>query len=121
MDSLSHSSFPLTALGRLDDEKASPRIKARKINLGEGVDVHLSLIVALGTILVTVRFSSVHPNFEGEPGGGQESPTSLLFPPTSREDLRLDGYLVQRHYTFINIHTFSRIQTQAQRHGSQRH
>ncbi|GFU06585.1 uncharacterized protein TNCV_1002251 [Trichonephila clavipes] len=38
-----------------------------------------------------VAFSS---NFEGEhPGGGQGALTSLPFPPTSREDLQLDGYL----------------------------
>ncbi|GFS87378.1 uncharacterized protein TNCV_422491 [Trichonephila clavipes] len=36
----------------------------------------------------------LHPNLEGEnPGGGQGPPTSLPFPPTTREDLRLDGYL----------------------------
>ncbi|GFV18077.1 uncharacterized protein TNCV_168811 [Trichonephila clavipes] len=43
---------------------------------------------------VTVRFGSVLPNLEGErSGGGQRPPTSLPFPPTTREDLRLDGYL----------------------------
>ncbi|GFV75437.1 hypothetical protein TNCV_1482831 [Trichonephila clavipes] len=35
-----------------------------------------------------------HPNFtEEHPGGDQGSLTSLLLPPTSREDLWLDGYL----------------------------
>ncbi|GFW53130.1 hypothetical protein TNCV_3293771 [Trichonephila clavipes] len=42
--------------------------------------------------------------------------TSLSLPPTSREDLRLNGYLEypipQTHYTFISIHAFSGIRTQ---------
>ncbi|GFU52965.1 hypothetical protein TNCV_1142571 [Trichonephila clavipes] len=43
---------------------------------------------------VTARFVLFHPNLEGEnPGGGQGPPTSLPLPPTTREDLRLDGYL----------------------------
>ncbi|GFU95338.1 hypothetical protein TNCV_4309371 [Trichonephila clavipes] len=38
--------------------------------------------------------SLYHPNLEGEnPGGGQGPPISLPLPPTTREDLRLDGYL----------------------------
>ncbi|GFW19945.1 hypothetical protein TNCV_866511 [Trichonephila clavipes] len=35
----------------------------------------------------------LHPNFEGEYPGGQGPPTSLPLPPTSRENLRLDGCL----------------------------
>ncbi|GFX36654.1 uncharacterized protein TNCV_580331 [Trichonephila clavipes] len=31
------------------------------------------------------------------PGGGQGNPTYLPLPPTSREDLRLDGYLKYPH------------------------
>ncbi|GFW33291.1 hypothetical protein TNCV_2859681 [Trichonephila clavipes] len=31
------------------------------------------------------------------PRGSQEPPTSLPLPPTSREDLRLDGYLEHSH------------------------
>ncbi|GFW89454.1 uncharacterized protein TNCV_3967441 [Trichonephila clavipes] len=39
-----------------------------------------------------------HLNFDGErPEGGQGPPTFLLFPLTSREDLRLDGYLKYPH------------------------
>ncbi|GFW35840.1 hypothetical protein TNCV_1926711 [Trichonephila clavipes] len=55
---------------------------------------------------VTVRFfARFHPNLEGEkPGGGQGLPTSLPLPPTTREGLRLDGYLdyphAAKHYTF---------------------
>ncbi|GFS79774.1 hypothetical protein TNCV_749741 [Trichonephila clavipes] len=30
---------------------------------------------------------------ENNPGGGQTPPTALTFPPTSRENLWLDGYL----------------------------
>ncbi|GFV08080.1 DUF4817 domain-containing protein [Trichonephila clavipes] len=38
--------------------------------------------------------SIFHLNLEGEhPGGGQRPPTSLPLPPTSQEDLQLDGYL----------------------------
>ncbi|GFX59274.1 hypothetical protein TNCV_4216901 [Trichonephila clavipes] len=66
------------------------------------------------------------PNFEGEhPGGSQGTPTSLQLSPTSRENLKLDGYLEylmpQSHYTFTHIHVFSGIQTQALRHRSPRH
>ncbi|GFY00307.1 hypothetical protein TNCV_4711091 [Trichonephila clavipes] len=43
---------------------------------------------------MTVRFCSVSPQFRGRtPRGGQGPPNSLPVPPTSREDLRLDGYL----------------------------
>ncbi|GFV05175.1 hypothetical protein TNCV_223881 [Trichonephila clavipes] len=56
------------------------------------------LTVALSTLQVTVRFSSVPPNFEGEhPGGGQGLPTSHPLPPTSRDDQRLDGCLEYPH------------------------
>ncbi|GFU47613.1 uncharacterized protein TNCV_2443351 [Trichonephila clavipes] len=42
---------------------------------------------------VTIRFVSVPPQFRRTPWGGPRPPTSLPLPPTSREDLRLDGYL----------------------------
>ncbi|GFU78247.1 uncharacterized protein TNCV_5008281 [Trichonephila clavipes] len=52
--------------------------------------------VALSTIQVTVRFGSIQPQFRKNTlGGGQRPPTSL--PPTSREDLWLDGYLEYPH------------------------
>ncbi|GFX99491.1 transposable element Tcb1 transposase [Trichonephila clavipes] len=39
-------------------------------------------------------FARYHPNFEKEsPGGGQRPITYLFLPPTTREDMRLDGYL----------------------------
>ncbi|GFU78226.1 hypothetical protein TNCV_5008071 [Trichonephila clavipes] len=42
----------------------------------------------------TVRFCSVPPQFRRrKPWGGQGHPTSFSLPPTSRENLRLDGYL----------------------------
>ncbi|GFW58885.1 uncharacterized protein TNCV_4047231 [Trichonephila clavipes] len=42
----------------------------------------------------STRFAWLHPNLETEnPGGGQGPPTSFPLPPTTREDLRLDGYL----------------------------
>ncbi|GFV96949.1 uncharacterized protein TNCV_4351621 [Trichonephila clavipes] len=41
-----------------------------------------------------IGWTIFYPNFEGEhPGGAQRPPTSLPLPPTSREDLRLEGYL----------------------------
>ncbi|GFW07730.1 hypothetical protein TNCV_3918631 [Trichonephila clavipes] len=53
------------------------------------------------------------PISERTSGGGQRPPNSLPLPPTSRENLQLDGYseypMPQRHYTFTNIHAFSRI------------
>ncbi|GFU56085.1 putative transposable element [Trichonephila clavipes] len=43
-------------------------------------------------------FARIHPIFQGKhPGGGQRIPTSIPLPPTSREDLRLDGYLENPH------------------------
>ncbi|GFS92719.1 hypothetical protein TNCV_1161431 [Trichonephila clavipes] len=73
---------------------------------------------------VTVRFCSVPPQFRGRKlWGGQGHPTSPPLPPTTREDLRLDGYLEyplpQRHYTFTNTHVFSGIRTQSLLHRSQ--
>ncbi|GFV44880.1 hypothetical protein TNCV_4966341 [Trichonephila clavipes] len=54
---------------------------------------------------VTIRFCSVPTQFRGRnPWGDQGPPTSLPFPPATREDLRFNGYLEypmpQRHYTF---------------------
>ncbi|GFW37521.1 hypothetical protein TNCV_861281 [Trichonephila clavipes] len=49
---------------------------------------------------VTVGCGRFYPNFEGEQSrSGQGSPTSLPLPPTSQEDLRLDGYLEYPHAT----------------------
>ncbi|GFW63766.1 hypothetical protein TNCV_3743741 [Trichonephila clavipes] len=43
---------------------------------------------------VTVRFCTVSPQFRGrKPCGWPGPPTSLPFPPTTREDLWLYGYL----------------------------
>ncbi|GFW29879.1 hypothetical protein TNCV_3937461 [Trichonephila clavipes] len=63
------------------------QIKVNEIHRGEGLDFYA---LSLSTMQVAERFSSFHPNFEGEhPGGGQGPPTPLLLPTTSREDLRL--------------------------------
>ncbi|GFX68464.1 hypothetical protein TNCV_2004781 [Trichonephila clavipes] len=70
--------------------------------------------IALSTIQGTVHILALfHPNFVGEhPKGGQGLLTSLS-PPTSQEDLWLDGYLEypmpQRHHTFTNIYASSGI------------
>ncbi|GFY27280.1 hypothetical protein TNCV_2069001 [Trichonephila clavipes] len=46
----------------------------------------------------STTFAWFHPNLEREnPGGDQGPPTSLPLPPTSREDLRFDGYLEYPH------------------------
>ncbi|GFW28798.1 hypothetical protein TNCV_201211 [Trichonephila clavipes] len=51
---------------------------AHGIHHGKGLDVRLSLAVALSTMQVKGWFSSVHSNFKGEhPRGGQGPPTSL--------------------------------------------
>ncbi|GFX58224.1 hypothetical protein TNCV_4049821 [Trichonephila clavipes] len=74
----------------------------------------------------TVWTPIFHPNFEGEhPEGGQMPPTSLLLPPMSREDLRLDGYLLYPHaakalYIYEHPSLFIGIRTHALRHSSQR-
>ncbi|GFT57174.1 hypothetical protein TNCV_1691881 [Trichonephila clavipes] len=77
------------------------------------------------TIGDSTSFARFHLDLEEDPGGEQRSTTSLPLPPTTPEDLRLDGYLEyplpQRRYTFPNIHVFSGIRTQALRHRSQRH
>ncbi|GFW90868.1 uncharacterized protein TNCV_2418611 [Trichonephila clavipes] len=61
--------------------------------------LRLSLALALSTLQMIVRLCSVPPpNLEGEnPGGGQGPPMSLPLQPTTREDLRLDGYLEYPH------------------------
>ncbi|GFV46504.1 hypothetical protein TNCV_3233911 [Trichonephila clavipes] len=41
----------------------------------------------------TIFLDSTPKLEEESPGGGQGTPTSLLLPPTTREDLWLDGYL----------------------------
>ncbi|GFT82355.1 hypothetical protein TNCV_4651461 [Trichonephila clavipes] len=54
----------------------------------------MSLSVVLSTIQVTERFSSVSPQLRGRTScRWLLPPTSLLLPPTSREDMWLDGYL----------------------------
>ncbi|GFY16801.1 uncharacterized protein TNCV_4338021 [Trichonephila clavipes] len=55
----------------------------------------MSLTVALGTIQMAKRFSSVSRQFCWRTHQGP--PTSFPRPPTSREDLRLDGYLKYLH------------------------
>ncbi|GFV73410.1 uncharacterized protein TNCV_3389261 [Trichonephila clavipes] len=47
---------------------------------------------------VTVRFCSIPAQLRGRKSHfGQGPPTSLPFPPSSGEDLRLDGYLEYPH------------------------
>ncbi|GFW49533.1 hypothetical protein TNCV_2843141 [Trichonephila clavipes] len=55
------------------------------------LDIHMSLSVVLNTTQETNCVVSVPP--AEHPGDGQGLPTSLLFLPTSREDLRLERYL----------------------------
>ncbi|GFT51898.1 uncharacterized protein TNCV_1226201 [Trichonephila clavipes] len=76
-------------------------MEAHEIHRGKGLDVCLTLAVALNIMQVTgYVLDQFHPNFEGEYlGGGQRPPTSLLLPPTSRGDLRLHGYLKYPHTT----------------------
>ncbi|GFV47695.1 hypothetical protein TNCV_1708911 [Trichonephila clavipes] len=51
--------------------------------------------MSFAVALSTVRFGSVPPQFRGRIlcGWGQGPPTYLSLPPSSRENLRLDGYL----------------------------
>ncbi|GFV58857.1 hypothetical protein TNCV_4132191 [Trichonephila clavipes] len=61
---------------------------------------------------------------ENTPRGVQVPRIYLRIPPNSREEVRLSGYLEysmpQRQYAFTNIHVFSGIRIQVQRHSSQR-
>ncbi|GFT29361.1 integrase catalytic domain-containing protein [Trichonephila clavipes] len=58
------------------------------------VEVKTTRAVALSILQATVRFGPIPPQFWSRtPGGSQRPPTSLPLPPTSREDLLLDGYL----------------------------
>ncbi|GFT19578.1 hypothetical protein TNCV_2534571 [Trichonephila clavipes] len=67
-----------------------PPVCHHEIHHGKGLDVRLSLALALNSIQVT----------EGDSlGKCQGSPTSHPLPLTSREDLRLDGCLEYPHAT----------------------
>ncbi|GFT24355.1 uncharacterized protein TNCV_3252091 [Trichonephila clavipes] len=58
----------------------------------------MSLALVLSTMLLTVRFCSVPLEFRKRKSrGGQRHPTYLPLPPTSQEDLRLDGCLEYPH------------------------
>ncbi|GFS83242.1 hypothetical protein TNCV_599961 [Trichonephila clavipes] len=63
-----------------------------------GLVVRLSLAIALNTMQVTARFDSVSPRLR-ENTLRLVLEASHLFPnpPTSREDLRLEGYLENPH------------------------
>ncbi|GFW44124.1 hypothetical protein TNCV_3854851 [Trichonephila clavipes] len=54
------------------------QIEAHEIHYGKGLDVRLSLAVALSTIQMTLRFARFHSNFEGEPPGGVQRPPTLF-------------------------------------------
>ncbi|GFV73020.1 hypothetical protein TNCV_1734881 [Trichonephila clavipes] len=67
-----------------------------------------------------------HLSFEREyPGGCQRPPTSFLTPPTSREDLRLNGYLEFPHVAkalyFYKHLCLLRDSNPGPAHGNQRH
>ncbi|GFU80604.1 uncharacterized protein TNCV_534781 [Trichonephila clavipes] len=56
---------------------------------------------------VTLRFGSVSSQFRGTtPWEWSKAPTSLPLLPTSREDLRLDGYLEYPHVAKA-LHTYN--------------
>ncbi|GFV46669.1 hypothetical protein TNCV_3544851 [Trichonephila clavipes] len=102
-------------------------IPTHEVHHGKRLVERLSLAVDLSNIQVTVRFSSVSPQFRGKTlrGGGQGPPSSLPLPSTSREDLRVDGYLEYPHaakalYICKHMHVFSGIRAQGPRHCSQR-
>ncbi|GFT95931.1 hypothetical protein TNCV_312581 [Trichonephila clavipes] len=57
------------------------QIQAHEIHHGKGLDVRLSLNVALSTMQVIVRFSArFHPNFVEEHSGGRVRDLTPLFP-----------------------------------------
>ncbi|GFY23743.1 hypothetical protein TNCV_1630251 [Trichonephila clavipes] len=82
----------------------------------------MSFSAALSTIKVTVRFSSVPPQFRGRTlWEGQGLPLSSPFTNLTRgiAARRLLEYPhAAKHYTFTNIHVFSGIRTQTPRHSS---
>ncbi|GFV59320.1 hypothetical protein TNCV_2340611 [Trichonephila clavipes] len=89
-----------------------------------GLDVRLSLALALSTIQVTVRFSSVSPQFLGRTPWGRARGLPPLIPYHQPHERTCGSTAVystpmpRRHYTFTNIHVFSGIRTQALRHSS---
>ncbi|GFX06173.1 hypothetical protein TNCV_642191 [Trichonephila clavipes] len=99
------------------------QIETHEIHHGKGLDCHLSLAVALKTTGDNMILARFQPNFKGEhPGGDQRSPTSFPVPPTSRSNLRLDGYLEYPHVAkalYICTHRcLIGIRTQTLRHSS---
>ncbi|GFT36173.1 hypothetical protein TNCV_4778111 [Trichonephila clavipes] len=73
--------------------KAAVRMCLIQPIMSRGVDVRLTLAVALSTIQVTVRFGSPPPNFVLEHPKDVQMPPPLPLPSVAREDLRLGGYL----------------------------
>ncbi|GFT43476.1 uncharacterized protein TNCV_815211 [Trichonephila clavipes] len=69
-------------------------IEAREVHHGKGLDctpvVSRSFEHHTDDSTILAR---LHPNLEGKHPGGPGPPTSLPLPPSSQEDLRLDGYL----------------------------
>ncbi|GFX39071.1 hypothetical protein TNCV_3426571 [Trichonephila clavipes] len=93
------------------------QIEAHEIYHGKGLDVCLSLAIALSTIQVTVRFSSVTPNFEEETPGGSgashlSSPSTNITRGHAARRL-FSTPMRQMHYALTNTHVFSAIRTQA--------
>ncbi|GFW23535.1 uncharacterized protein TNCV_3806321 [Trichonephila clavipes] len=85
-----------------DDPMEDPTLKYKAefyfFTLDKKLSMHLSPAVALSTIQVTVRFGSIPPQFRGRTLWGWSEASHLpSLPPTSREDLRLDGYLKYPH------------------------
>ncbi|GFU87975.1 hypothetical protein TNCV_1335441 [Trichonephila clavipes] len=66
-----------------DTRSRLPQTQDHEIHHGKGLDVRLSLAVALGTIQVTVRFSSVPPQFRGRIPWGWSKASHLSSPSTS--------------------------------------
>ncbi|GFV55387.1 hypothetical protein TNCV_146601 [Trichonephila clavipes] len=64
-------------------DRQKHQIEVHEIHRGKGLNLRLSLSVALSTKQGTCDLARFHPNFEGEHPG---SPISLPLPPTSRED-----------------------------------
>ncbi|GFV83389.1 RNase H domain-containing protein [Trichonephila clavipes] len=101
------------------------RIEVNEIHHDTRLDARQSLAEALSTIQVTIRFSSVPPQFEGDTLGEGSGASHLCYPSTDLTTGVAGRWLFPvppcREGTIhLQTRVFSGIRTQSQQHSSQR-